>query len=166
MKLVGEQLEKWALSRKISNEKDLFGRSAFNRYYYSAYLVTREMLGEFKDDWKFCSHKSIPDLLEGEVKSKVKREIKKSLKSGLIKIGEYSRIHTNITKATNDLANLLRQAYDIRCVADYEPEKEITMNKKIIYLEHYKLSSAPGWTHQAHTYCNVIKKIWKELGFV
>ena len=46
MKIVGEKLERWALEQKAVDEKDLFGRSAFNRYYYAVFLLTREMLGK------------------------------------------------------------------------------------------------------------------------
>ena len=56
MKIVGEQLESWALDRKVETERDLFGRSAFNRYYYAVFLLTREMLGEFKASWKKTMH--------------------------------------------------------------------------------------------------------------
>lgn len=44
MKVVGEQLHDWALQKKAQPERDVFGRSAFNRFYYAAFLITREML--------------------------------------------------------------------------------------------------------------------------
>lgn len=166
MRIVGDKLENWANKAKSTDEKNLFGRSAFNRYYYSAYLITREMLGEFDEGWKYMSHKSIPGLLTGKVRDKAKRQIKNAFNSKLISYGECSRMQTSINEATSNLANLLKLAYDIRCVADYQPEKVIVINKKSLSLENYKLSSAPSWTNQVNRDCGVIKKLWKDLGIV
>lgn len=63
MKVVGDKLENFALGEKNILSKDLFGRSAFNRYYYAAFLVTREMLGELQNSWKATPHRQIPILL-------------------------------------------------------------------------------------------------------
>ena len=45
MQYVGSELERLALINTDPNSADLLGRSAFNRYYYAAFLITRETLG-------------------------------------------------------------------------------------------------------------------------
>ena len=53
MQYVGSELERLALSDADPNNADLLGRSAFNRYYYAAFLITRETLGYMQPNWKF-----------------------------------------------------------------------------------------------------------------
>lgn len=164
MKLVGEKLEKVAIAESDSIKKDLFGRSAFNRYYYAAFLVTREMLGTFNPGWKITAHKAIPNLLITSVRKPVVTRLKKDEKKGLITKRELSSLQTKLNKATNNLSNLLLEAYDIRLIADYEPEQLVTEKNKVISLHTCKLTSAKSWADKANAYCKEIRKVWKDSG--
>ena len=166
MKIVGEKLENWALAENSADEKDLFGRSAFNRYYYSAFLLTRKMLGEFKSQWMKEKHANIPNLLRTTVTNEVKKALKAAEKDNILQRGEASRILQAQKSSANRLANLLEDAYKIRIIADYEPEIAIRQNKKIITLDRYKLTSAKSWPDQAGALCGAIRKAWKESGLV
>lgn len=59
MQYVGSELERLALSDADPNNADLLGRSAFNRYYYAAFLITRETLGYMQPNWKGTQHANI-----------------------------------------------------------------------------------------------------------
>ena len=166
MKLVGEKLANCALSESDSFKKDLFGRSAFNRYYYAAFLITREMLGEINPKWKKTPHKGIPELLQNAVRKPAIKRLKLDAKKDLITNGEFSALQTKINNATSELANLLVQAYDVRLIADYEPEKHIAVVNKIIVLSSCKLTSASNWANKANAYCKDIRKVWKDSGLV
>ncbi|MCG7946749.1 MAG: hypothetical protein N0C84_10455 [Candidatus Thiodiazotropha taylori] len=164
MKIVGEKLESWALEQKAVDDKDLFGRSAFNRYYYAIFLLTREMLGEFKKSWKGTMHASIPDLLRTSVKKEVNKTLKSAIRNGLISQGESSQIIHQHNISLNALANLLEEAYQVRKIADYEPEITIQQKRNVLSLDRHKLTSAKTWPDRAASYCKVIRKVWKEVG--
>lgn len=164
MKLVGEKLESYALSEKDDVKKDLFGRSAFNRYYYAAFLITREMLGEFDSKWQHTPHKNIPDLLEKSVRKLVIKHLRLNEKKKLITKGELSASQTKLNIGCTELANLLRQAYDVRLVADYEPENVISTKNKVITLSSCKLTSANNWSNKASAHCKNIRSVWRSAG--
>lgn len=164
MKIVGEKLENWALEQKASDEKDLFGRSAFNRYYYSVFLLTREMLSEFKTSWKGTMHAGIPNLLRTSVKKEVEKALNLATRSGFISQGESSQIKNRHNVSLNALANLLEEAYQVRLIADYEPEIAIQQKRNVISLDRHKLTSAKAWPDRAASYCKSIRKVWKEVG--
>lgn len=164
MKIVGEQLQDWAEGKKIAHEKDVFARSAFNRFYYAAFLITRDMLGELKPEWKKTAHKNIPDLLLTSVKKSVDNELKKLFKKGIFSVSEKSLLKTKINSATIELSNLLKEAYELRVIADYDPEVPIEIKNNILQLRKYKLNSAREWPGKASAFCKMIRKVWGDVG--
>lgn len=157
MKIVGDQLAAWALAQTEDDNKDLFGRSAFNRYYYAAFLSTRQMLGEFEPKWQTTAHRNIPDLLKGELKRELKSAIDLSRPEGIKVINKHN-------SSVNALASLLEQAYKVRISADYEPELRIQQTNKVISLGNHKLTSAERWPGRAASYCKAIRDAWKVAG--
>lgn len=167
MKLVGKQLAEWAEREADFSRKDLFGRSAINRYYYASFLITRQMLGEFDESWKQTAHAGIPGLLETRLRRQVSHQLKQSERNNLVSHGEASALKQSFTTATAELANLLREAYQARIVADYEPEQVITLSdENIIQLDRCKISTADHWPDRASSYCKQIRKVWRAVGLV
>ena len=164
MKVVGEQLEKWAYAQSESDKKDLFGRSAFNRYYYAAFLITREMLSKYDVVWKRATHAGIPDLLEGKFMKPIIDRLRIDAKKNRITDSEMNRLKSELLLATTGLANLLREAYSVRVIADYEPETAIASMGEVISLNSYKLNSASNWANRASSYCKTIHKVWRDVG--
>jgi len=164
LKVVGDQLSTWAIAQKDKQKQDVFGRSAFNRYYYSAFLITRQMLGEFEDRWKSTAHREIPNLLRASVKRKVESRLKINVRTRIMTESEKSRFLMELKTSLNELAALLSEAYDVRIIADYEPEMLVTFEKKIISLRNYKLTSANNWPGRARAYCKTIRRVWKGCG--
>lgn len=164
MKIVGEQLEAWAKSQMEFGSKDLFGRSAFNRYYYSAYLTTREMLGDLNGKWRRTNHSDTPNLLLKGVREPVIRQLEKDHKSGRITKTEMGQQRRTLQVSTTELSNLLIQAYALRGIADYEPEVHVRVEGTVISLDSYKLNSARGWPDRANGLCKSIRKSWKDSG--
>ncbi len=62
---VGHHLQKIAISKTDQN-RDVFARSAFNRYYYGAYLNVRELLSSLNPEWSRPRHRHIPYILTGK----------------------------------------------------------------------------------------------------
>ncbi len=166
MKIVGEKLQDIAISETDSVKQDLFGRSAFNRFYYAAFLEVRKMLGELDPKWKRTPHGNIPQLLEKGVRKPVTNALRESVKGDVITEAESNKRKHELFTSTTDLANLLREAYDIRLIADYEPENIVEVNDKVISLNSLKLTTAISWSNKASSYCKSIRKVWKETGLV
>ena len=164
MKIVGQELERWALTQKNEGDKDLFARSAFNRYYYALFLVTRQMIGDFEAGWRGTVHAQIPNLLRTAVKKKVERSLKKAVRNDLMSLGESSRIRDEHNTSISTLATLLEEAYQVRIVADYEPEIVVEQTGSVISLDSHKLTSAKAWPDRASACCKSIRKVWKEAG--
>ncbi len=164
MKVVGQELERWALGQTNADDKDLFARSAFNRYYYAVFLITREMIGEFEAGWRRTNHAGMPDLLRGAVKRKVETALKDAVRGGLMSQGDSLKIKAKNAVAINALAVLLQEAYHVRVVADYEPEIVVQQKHNVISLDTHKLASAKTWPDRAASYCKCIRKVWEEVG--
>lgn len=160
MKIVGDQLATWALAQTEGDKKDLFGRSAFNRYYYAAFLSTRQMLGEFEPKWQRTVHRNIPDLL----KNTLKKKLESAIDERILPRGEGEQVITEHNKSVRALADLLEQAYQVRISADYEPEVRIQQTNKVISLGNHKLTSAKEWPGRANSYCKAIRRAWKVAG--
>ncbi|URQ90958.1 hypothetical protein [Pseudoalteromonas sp. SCSIO 43101] len=164
MQYVGSELERLALSDADPNNADLLGRSAFNRYYYAAFLITRETLGYMQPNWKGTQHANIPELLTTSLKKPAKHALTKQRRNGLITPGKESRLLTELRTTASELAQLLTQAYDARILADYEPEIKTIKDKNVICLQSHKLTTARQWPEQADRHCARLKRIWKEIG--
>ena len=156
-------MKSWAESEV--DDVNMFGRSAYNRFYYASYLQVRNTLSELDEKWKKTSHGNIPELLTNKVKSKVKTALDRQLKSGLITKSSHSRMLTDFTASTTGLSSLLAEAYDVRCVADYEPEVSCLKHQSSgLTLNDYKLNTAEKWPDRASGYCKTIRKVWNHAG--
>jgi len=164
MQIVGDELQRLALAEHNLTSFDLLGRSAFNRYYYAAFLTTRRTLGMMQSNWKGTAHAEIPNLLEKALRKPVSNQLKNQLRIGLIDEGDKSRILTNVHSAGYELAQLLKNAYHARILADYEPEIPLTKEHDIIMLQSYKLTTAQEWPNKAEILCKRLLKGWKEAG--
>ena len=171
MERVGAQLKHWAIDGCPDAAKDVFGRSAYNRYYYAAFLTTKDMLATLgklcgKKGWGKTPHKAIPDCLQGCVSKKFKKQLKVSIKTTLLNQEEGAKSSEQFQSNINALADLMKSSYEVRIVADYEPEIRIVWGDdgRSPSLNGYGLSSARDWHKKARIYCKEISRSWKEVG--
>ncbi len=164
MQYVGSELERLALNNPDLNHADLLGRSAFNRYYYAAFLITRETLGFMQSNWKGTAHAEIPNLLEKALRRPAKAALQKQVRSGLLDKGDESRLLAELNATGSELSQMLRLAYDARILADYEPEIKTMKEGGVIYLRTHKLTTASQWPNQAEKQCAKLRRIWKDIG--
>lgn len=164
MIVVADKLTEIAVGSQNFNHADVFARSAFNRYYYASYLITREMLRQLNADWSRSPHSSIPNLLELTIIKQIRSNLKKQKAVGLVSTGEASQMHTSARDSAMGLANILRTAYSVRCVADYEPEEKIKRNGKTMKLDNHSLDEAQGWPKRASFHTKEIMRVWRKLG--
>ncbi len=164
MHMVAEKLVEIAKGESDAEKIDAFGRSAFNRFYYASYLITREMLDILNPAWSRTGHKNIPELLTKRVAKKIRKELKKQSDHGLIQPSQDSRYRDQINASISELSDLLQTAYRIRVIADYEPGSKIKINRSGIELGGAKLATAEKWPNRVSKHTKSIMKIWNELG--
>jgi hypothetical protein len=164
MKFVGEKLEQLAIHDTEMKHANLLGRSAFNRFYYASFLVTRSTLAKLDPKWKMTPHAEIPTRLRETIKKKVANALKIQERKGVITASEKGRILSRLQSSTEELAEMLELAYDARIIADYIPEELIVKSGKVITLRDHKLTTAKTWPDRAHSYCKTILKVYEEVG--
>lgn len=71
--------------------------------------------------------------------------------------------HDAYTAATN-LSDLLKHAYEVRRIADYEPEQRILRNGKVIKLGEQTMEGARNWPSRTLVHAKTLIKIWRQLG--
>ncbi|MDP5459573.1 hypothetical protein [Alishewanella sp. SMS8] len=164
MQYVGDELERLALGQGDETNSDLLGRSAFNRYYYASFLITRETIKSMQISPKFVKHAEIPIILQEGLKKKAKPRLDKLVREGLMDKGTYSRLLTDLNVVGNELAELLQHANDARVLADYEPEIKTERDGSVIKLKDYKLTTAKVWPSKARQLCGRLLRIWRDIG--
>lgn len=157
---VGHYLQIEALKR-ADPEKDLFARSAYNRYYYSIFLTARNLLSLIDSKYERLPHKSYPEVLLGNIVSTLKKGGRTASKNG---------DHALVTKiasavsAANDLSNLMEAAYATRIAADYMPSIKVNfVGPGRFELQGISITDAHNWTARAATWCRVILDAWRQV---
>jgi len=166
MQIVGDKLAEIARSSSNKVEIDLFGRSAFNRYYYSAFLTVRTALRRIDSKWETPNHSDVPAMLKGKVLKKLKDEIKKSVDKHLIHAGEGNRMCVTGNSAINALNIMLIEAREVRRIADYDPEISLGDTGGSLKLGGTKLSAAAYWESQAEIHVRTLLRIYEDLGII
>lgn len=164
MKRVADRLSQIAHDASGSDEINVFGRSSYNRYYYAIFLLVRAKLSQKNTDWGRVAHKSVPDILRGPVLTEIRRSASAQRKSGLLTAGEASQIQDRANYAISDLADLLEEAYQVRCDADYEHDFLVEKSNGTLVMRGRKLSAAASWPRRVEANLGVVVGIWRDLG--
>jgi len=160
MESVGQHLQDEACSRTEADEKDVFARSSFNRYYYAAFLETRKMMTSLRPEWANLAHKNIPEVLRASVQAEFKSANRRALKTG-----DRHAIYACSTaiSAAKNLADLLEQSYSIRVVADYKSETPIVFNAPANFtLNAIPITIARQWPSKAKGFAQSISSGWRQ----
>jgi hypothetical protein len=168
MNIVGDRLAAIAATEDDPVRFDLFGRSAFNRYYYSAYFTVRTALGRIDTNWERMNHKAIPQLLRTAVLERLRKQASANKKTGLMTGAEASRFYSMAASAAAELSNCLRTAYEVRVVADYEPQTKVEVIGKAAgaKLADCTISRASGWQRRAETHASTILRAYERFGLI
>lgn len=159
---VAEFLKDHALRVTNLDDADLFGRSAFNRYYYATFLIVRNTLATIDSKWAEPAHKVIPDILRSAVLKKFKSQLKKNL----LPTAQGHELSIQTQAAASNLANLLDRAYQLRILADYHPEIRVTKDHSVLTLDKTKSSEAATWPREAQKYSGILLNVTRKLGLI
>lgn len=162
MRRVADHLKSQALLAANADEFDLFGRSAFNRYYYATFLIVRAGLRRMSLVAKSgeIAHASVPEILSGTVYKRLKKACTDAKRIG---DGEAISLFSVGALAARDLASLMNSARASRTTADYHPEMQITKSGKGFLLITVNVDQAQTWPHKAETLINRIAAAWRQL---
>lgn len=142
----------------------MFGRSAFNRYYYSVYLSVRKMVNTGHPEIKQLKHSDLPDILVGKVYEKIKQETTKLKKRNVLSDGQAGRLERSSKQALNELASILREGYHVRVVADYKPDVIAVICDGHVVLDEKTSDAACQWGRRAERSIGVVRSVWRQLG--
>jgi hypothetical protein len=155
-----------AEAKKSSGDiADAYGRSAFNRYYYAAYLAVRDLLIQFNPDWD-VSHADAPSLVKITLPDLVRREAKRLQKSKALSHADEQRICSGVASAGASIAEILDVAYKVRVISDYRPEKQVSFDKATFHLDDHSEGEARSWLGTVEMHKARILRLGKELELV
>ncbi len=160
MQIVADHLVEKAWSVSKSSERNLFARSAFNRYYYATFLTVRSTLAEIDPRWDEPTHASVPKILRETVVERFNRRVKKRH----VNRNEAEKIKAKGCTAAKAIADLLETGNATRKIADYEPDQLIKFQNEAAYLNGVTSGAARQWCIDAQTRCRVLLDAAKQLG--
>lgn len=148
---------------------DLFARSAFNRYYYACFLLTRSMCGQVDPHVTSIAHKRLPQHLRETVAKHFKLRIKPFERAQHTHRGASLKVNLNSLKndvltSLDELAGILESAYAVRVVADYDPDIVVECgNNNNFLLAGKSLQEAAQWVRRVAFLVGRIRSDWKQL---
>ena len=141
--------------------RDAYARSAYNRYYYSVFLRTRDLFRSINPSWSRASHGDYPKILLGDVRKQLQRGWTRARKDGDRRLMQDTAA---ALRAVDALSGLLEKAYALRVVADYEPEELVEFNGVDRFsLKEVEITSAHAWRSLCDTFCSEINLAWVQI---
>ncbi len=158
MHTVGRHLESEAIKKNIENA-DALARSAFNRYYYSTFLTARELLSTKYPKVEEIGHKAYSEIFS----QKIPKELKKHIKTAQTTDPPLVVTLQKAVSAAYDLSEIMKKAYGVRIVADYNPNTkvEFTIPDKF-KLNGVSISDAHSWQTKAKQLTACIQEAWRQ----
>lgn len=161
MKVVAHHLQTHASKLPDTVERDLFARTAFNRYYYATYLDVKKVLGALNPSWGRINHSEVPEIVSGplhKVLSKGREQAKRESDPST------ADLCSRAMNATHLLAALMTSGYATRVAADYDPEILIDFTDVFDFaLNAVRVKEASDWPGKARAYLYTISSAWKQV---
>lgn len=141
--------------------RDAFARSAYNRYYYSCFLVLRSALSEINPSWASLPHNDYSGLLAGKILQLFKKEMNKAKRA---EDSEYKKLLNAAIVATKELSRITDEAYAVRVTADYHPEvKVIFKGASVFSLNSINDARAHQWFGRVSNLINDVLRAWRQM---
>lgn len=166
MRVVGNELADIAVTSGDAARKNLFGRSAVNRYYYSAFLGVRALVVRVDPRWSKPNHSDLPTLLLGEFLKVLDSHLASLEKLGEISKADRAKARSRVRGVLGELANLLSKAREARRIADYEPETLMEVREGALRLKETTLESARAWERRIEMLVGVVHKEYVQFDVI
>lgn len=164
MQKVAELLSREVHSRNSLNEKDLFARSAINRYYYACYRVVWDLLKTVYPNKKVPGHSNLPIKIHSGLYKLISKSLSDAEKRGVMRHSEVAKRRNQVRQSTKELSDILTLSYGVRCIADYEPDKKVVVTGSKVALGETTLHAAAQWLRRTEIHCGNLQSEWNALG--
>lgn len=160
MEVVARYLVSETLRIDIPTDRDQFGRSAFNRYYYAAFLLIRAELRPVVGSWP-KTHAGVPEWLRGSILKELNKGVRQADRAD---DSDLKHLCESAKAAAIDLSKLMEHGYSVRVVADYDPETPVEFgNQGEFRLNTIKVTEAQAWPHRARAFARAIVAAWRQI---
>jgi hypothetical protein len=160
VEVVAQYLETQAIASRTNRvEANLFGRSAFNRYYYAVYFLTRDMLSDFNAPWATTAHANVPVILSGPVRDAIRKFKQRATH---LRDSEAISICSRALSAIDELCELLRRGYSVRVTADYDATVgiEFAPDSNQFSLAATSVTTARRWVERTGFLTSSVRRAW------
>lgn len=145
----------------IGPERDVFARSAYNRYYYGCFLSLRATFAKMNPQWATNPHKSYPELLNGTILRKLKRERTRAIRNGDT---ELVRILDAAIRGIPEISKIMTEANAARVVADYEPGIAVNfIDGARFSLNQIEIGRAHEWQGRIEILAANLGSAWRQV---
>jgi len=158
-RLVAQKLSEIARS----SQDEPFGRSVFNRSYYSLFLTARSLIFLIDTDRTEIEHASLPKYLRVGISNRVKKEFEKQYKANLF---SSKSLESSLLSDLDELARLLEEGKRLRTIADYEPNQKVSFVNGTVVLGMKKDSEAISWPTKAEILCRKIEDGLRQISII
>lgn len=160
MQCVGHHLQIYA-HNNAGPDRDLFARSAYNRYYYGCFLMLREAFREMDSAWIHSPHKSYPEILSGQITRRLKHERRAAQKLGDT---DLTKTIDSALRAIPKICEIIKEAYATRVVADYEPSIQVCFRGENRFsLNDIEISKAHQWQNRMQILISAVLTAWRQV---
>lgn len=161
MEAVGLHLQRIASDLSDQVERDLFARSAFNRYYYATYLDVKNGLGSLNAGWRGIPHSQVPTILKGPVNKELAKGRDRAKRAS---DPNTSALCSRAMHAARVLSELMNSGYATRVAADYFPEVRIDFADSYDFtLNSVRVKEAAEWPNKARLLLHTITSAWRQV---
>lgn len=165
MQAVGRLLVKTAMTTSDETDRDLFARSAFNRYYYACFLLARQLCRSFTPDVDSIAHGNMPTYLRTTIKRTIQQRVKLLSSGGKSRaLSDVRRHGSQCMEYIKDLAIVLEEAYRVRVIADYRPEQAVVFGQgNTMILAETEVNDAGRWVSRVEHHVKAIEDVWRQI---
>ncbi|MCV9997584.1 hypothetical protein OE766_04940 [Pararhizobium sp. YC-54] len=161
MDRVALHLQVTARKKDEANECDVFGRSAYNRYYYATFLCVRNMMAEINPQWASLAHASYPGALSGSVVELLKKGKRRVLRAGDMKLVTQCEVAIH---AALEISRIMQTGNTARKIADYNPEIKIKiLGNDRFSLNEISITDVHEGYSKTNNYADLITRTWRQL---
>lgn len=161
MEDVAQHLQREAVTRADPAQRDVFARSAFNRFYYATFIPLSRSLAAMKVQWAELPHKDVPAVLRGAVIRELKQGRQRAQRLG---DKETEAMCARAISYCHEVATILEAGYAVRVAADYKMEIRIDFSSGADFrLSNVPVSTARQWPARVLAYVDSISTAMRQL---
>jgi hypothetical protein len=163
MQVVGHHLQTFVQKTidKSELDRDLFARSAYNRYYYACVFIIREALTEIDNVWKRTPHKSYSEIFNGTITKRLKKE---KMRAKKIEDTDLEKRIDEALRSIHEIVKIIEISQSIRGVADYEPNVKISFdNQNRFSLNEIDITKAHHWEPHLRILLVKLMTVWRQF---